>query len=89
VLACRDFYYNSEGDALDDWDTPGRSLFDATTASLCQQFALTPPRVSSIAADEFGSFTLNFTDDYKLYTFPDGSRLECEYWRLFQPGIED
>jgi hypothetical protein len=89
VLAYRDFYYNSDGDALDDWDDPGKSHFDVTTTSLQKLFAQHPPCVTSIAVDELGSITLSFTDDYKLDVFPDDSRLDCEHWRLFKPGVED
>ena len=38
VIAYHDFYYSPDGDALDDWDTLGKSRFDSVAARLCTEF---------------------------------------------------
>jgi len=43
VIGCRDFYYSTAGDPLDDWDKPGKSSFDITAVALREDFSASPP----------------------------------------------
>jgi hypothetical protein len=86
VVAYHDYYYSPEGDALDDWDSPGKSRFDSLAAGLCAEFEARPPVVASVAPDDVGGFSLLFVADYRLDVFPDDSDDSSERWRVFQPG---
>jgi hypothetical protein len=88
VVASGEFCYGSAGEALDDWDKPGKSKFDVTAATLENEFSAFPPSVTSIYIDEVGGFTIELTNDYRLDIFPDRSTSNTEHWRLFQPGID-
>ena len=90
VVAYRDYYYSPEGDALDDWETSGKSRFDHLTQTLRTEFAASPPKVLSVSTDDVGGFSLAFSDNYRFDVFPDDSRLDdhAEHWRLFEPQTE-
>ncbi len=88
VVGNRDFYYSTTGDPLDDWDAPGKSSFDTTAIALREAFSASPPYVTSISVDDVGGFSAILTRDYRLDVFPDKSKAGCEFWRLFQPGVE-
>jgi hypothetical protein len=89
-LAYRDYYYSADGDALDDWDTPGKSRFDRLAAVLGREFETTPPVVHSVTTDDVGGFSLTLSHDYRLDVFPDHSSHDddSEHWRLFEPGSD-
>jgi hypothetical protein len=86
VVAQQDFYYSPEGDALDDWDFPGKNRFDSVAATLCAEFKSSLPLVASVAPDDIGGFSLHAANDYRLDVFPANSDVACEHWRIFQPG---
>jgi hypothetical protein len=89
-VAYRDYYYSPNGDALDDWDTPGQSRFDQQAASLVAGFETRPPEVLSFTTDDVGGFSLVLSDGYRLDVFPDDSSRDdySEHWRLFVPASE-
>jgi len=86
VIAYHDFYYSPDGDALDDWDTLGKSRFDSVAARLCTEFETTSPVVASADPDDVGGFSVRFSRDYRLDVFPADSDDSSEHWRVFQPG---
>jgi hypothetical protein len=86
VVANGDFYHSPSGDPLDDWDTFGKSAFDATVARLGEDFSGSRPHVTMIRADDIGGFSLQLTGNYQLDVFPSDSFADREHWRLFQPG---
>jgi hypothetical protein len=88
LLGSRDIYYNDVGDPLDDWDSPGKSQFDTIVARVCEEFAEVPPHVTSIVTDDFGGFSAQLTNDFRLQVFPHSGQTHHEFWRLFQPGTE-
>ena len=90
VVAYRDYYYSPEGDALDDWDAPGRSRFDQTAAALNADFDANSPSVLSVTTDDVGGFSLALSHDYRLDVFPDDSSHDnySEHWRLFEPRAD-
>jgi len=85
VVAWHDFYYSPEGDALEDWDTIGKSAFDATVLKLNREWSDSAPQVSAIRIDDIGGFSLELTNDYRLDVFPANAG-DAEHWRLFEPG---
>lgn len=89
-VAYRDYYYSPDGDALDDWDTPGKSRFDQQAASLVAGFAASPPEILSFTVNDVGGFSLLFSHDFRLYVFPDDSSHGdySEHWRLFAPASD-
>ena len=86
VVAYHDYYYSPEGDALEDWDSPGKSRFDSMALGLCSEFETRPPEVASVQPDDVGGFSLHFVTDYRLDVFPADSDDSSEHWRVFQPG---
>jgi len=90
VVAYRDYYYSPDGDALDDWDTPGKSRFDQSATALSVEFASASPSVLSVTTDDVGGFSLALGHDYRLDVFPDDSSHDeyAEHWRLFEPQAD-
>src|SRR5688572_24733441 len=89
-LAYRDYYCSPEGNALDDWDTPGKSRFDHLAEILNADFEATRPCVLSVTTDDVGGFSLALSEDYRLDVFPDDSSRDdySEHWRLFEPASD-
>jgi hypothetical protein len=91
-VAYRDYYFSPEGDALDDWVTPGKSRFDHIAQVLSSKFETSPPVVRSFTTDDVGGFSLALSGDYRLDVFPDDSNSddysEHWHWRLFAPGSD-
>ncbi len=88
LVAYRDFYYDPQGEPLDDWDTPGKSQFDHITNTLNEEFKAFPPCVLSVVGDNVGGFAMQLSRDCRLDVFPDQSKQQdnSEHWRIFQPG---
>jgi hypothetical protein len=91
-VAYRDYYFSPDGDALNDWETPGKSRFDQQAASLVAGFETTAPQVLSFTTDDVGGFSLALSGDYRLDVFPDDSNSDDSsehwLWRLFAPGSD-
>ena len=91
-VAYRDYYYSPVGDALDDWETPGKNRFDQQAASLVAGFETSAPQVLSFTTDDVSGFSLALSGDYRLDVFPDDSSSddysEHWLWRLFAPASD-
>jgi hypothetical protein len=89
VVAYRDYYHCLDGNALDDWDSPGKSRFDQAVEALNAEFDESPPSVVAPTGDDVGGFSLTMTHDYRLDAFPDSSNKggRPESWRVFEPQM--
>jgi hypothetical protein len=87
VVAYHDFYYDDNGDALEDWDIPGQSRFDSVAAMLCAEFEAVPPIVTGVEPGDVGGFSTHLSQNYRLDVFPDTSLGQSEHRRLFQPAL--
>jgi hypothetical protein len=85
VVAYRDFYYSDV--PLKNLDVMSKSRFNTVLDTLCKEFELNPPRVSSVEADDTGGFSLRLNADYRLEVFPAENTESGKHWRIFEPGI--
>jgi hypothetical protein len=68
---------NAEYEPDFDWDKPGVNLRDKKLKELIDSKLI----VEKVNSDNFGGFSICFSDDTNLTTFPTTS-LKNEYWRL-------
>ena len=87
VVAYRDYYCSPEGDALQNWDTPGKSRFDKLAKAVGVEFKAASPFVRAVTTDDVGGFSLALSHDYRPDVFTDnsGHGEYDEHWRLFEP----
>jgi hypothetical protein len=71
-----------------DWDWPTGNWRDHQTDVFLQEHGTPPLVVSSIEIGLAGGVRLLLGEEYVLELFPDASANDCEYWRLFQPGVD-
>jgi hypothetical protein len=90
VVGSRDRLYPAGEDPYKDllefdWDHPGVNRCDERILQFLNERKDAPLIVQSVEANNWGGIKINFSANYILEIFPDGS-LDNDYWRLFEPG---
>lgn len=89
LIGNRDLYWYPNGESY-DFDKGGDSRFHVFANEYAAKMAAKEWSVASIADDNTGSFTLNFTGDLIFDAMPNVAHSSpgFEFWRLFSP-VED
>jgi hypothetical protein len=70
-----------------DWDVAGVNRCDRFFESFVSSYPVSSLRVTSVSADDFGGFTLNFSAGFALDVFPHNGSPD-EVWRRLSPGTD-
>ena len=95
IIAASQDRYVPAGDPRNEpsdfrWDVLGANRCDERIEALFEVQLTSALLLTEVVADEVGSFSLTFTDGFRLDVFPDSSltHMHDEYWRLLEPAME-